>query len=94
MSYTLEVTPSTTTLHENSSYDVAAVQIVARDQYGNVCPYINKAVALTSSGAIEIVGDKLVALQGGMSGTYVKTVGVKGKGTLRVDDVVVEFEVV
>ena len=94
MSYTLEVTPSATTLHENNSYDVAAVQIVARDQFGNVCPYVNKAVELHASGAIELIGDRIVALSGGMFGTYVKTTGVKGKGMLRVDDQIVEFEVV
>lgn len=93
-SYSLEVTPSATTLHENNSYDVAAVQIVARDQNGNVCTYVNKAVTLSTSGAIELVGDSVIALQGGMLGTYVKTVGKKGKGTLLVDNQTIEFEVV
>ena len=92
-SYTLDVTPSATVLHENSTYDVAAVQIVVRDQYGNVCPYVNKAVTLKASGAIELIGDSVVALPGGMFGTYVKTTGVKGKGTLCVDDQTIEFVV-
>lgn len=92
--YTLDVTPTKTTLHENNSYDVAEVHIVARDQYGNVCPYVNKAVKLSTSGAIELIGPDLVAMQGGMFGTYVKTVGKIGKGVLSVDDIEVEFEVV
>ena len=92
-SYTLEVTPTSTVLHENNSYDVAEVHIVARDQFGNVCPYVNKAVKLSTSGAIELIGPDVIALQGGMFGTYVKTVGKLGKGTLRVDGVEVEFEV-
>ena len=92
-SYSIEVTPSSRTLCENNSYDVVAVQIVARDQFGNVCPYLNKAVKLEASGAVELIGESVVALQGGMFGTYVKTKGVKGKGTLRVDDKKIEFEV-
>ncbi len=92
--YSLDVTPSHTRLHENTSYDVAAVSIIARDQNGNVCPYVSKAVALRTDGVIELMGDDVVALQGGMFGTYVKTIGRTGKGTLYVDDVSVEFEVV
>ena len=81
-------------LHENTSYDVAAVNIVARDQNGNVVPYICRAVHLRTEGVIQLVGESVVPLQGGMSGTYVKTVGKKGKGKLFVDDLTVEFEVV
>ena len=92
-SYTLEVTPTATVLHETNSYDVAEVHIVARDQFGNVCPYINKAVKLSASGVIELIGPDCVALQGGMFGTYVKTVGKIGKAVLSVDGVEVEFEV-
>jgi len=92
--YSLDVTPSSTTLRETNSYDVAEVSIVARDQNGNVCSYVNKAVKLRAEGAIEIIGEDVIALQGGMFGTYVKTVGKKGKGTLYVDDIEVEFEVV
>ena len=92
-SYTLDVTPTKTVLHENNSYDVAEVHIVARDQFGNVCPYVNRAVKLSCSGAIELIGSDTVALQGGMFGTYVKTTGKLGKGVLRVDDVEVQFEV-
>ena len=92
-SYALEVSPSSRTLHEGNTYDVAAVQIVARDQNGNVCPYVNKAVKLAVEGAIELIGPDVIALQGGRFGTYVKTVGKAGKGYLHVDDQVIEFEV-
>ena len=92
-SYTLEVTPSSHKLHEGTTYDVAAVQIVARDQNGNVCPYVNRAVKLSASGVIELIGPDNVALQGGRFGTYVKTTGKLGKGYLHVDDQTLEFEV-
>ena len=92
--YSLEVLPSHTTLRENTSYDVAEVAIIARDQNGAVCPYVNKAVTLRTEGVVELIGDYVVALQGGMFGAYVKTTGKTGKGALYVDDVKVEFEVV
>ena len=92
-SYTLDVTASHLTLRENTTYDVAAVNIVARDQNGNVCPYVNRAVKLAASGAIELIGPSNVALSGGRFGTYVKSNGTAGKGYLQVDDITIEFEV-
>lgn len=92
--YKLELTASCTTLHENTSYDVALVSIVARDQNGAVCPYVNKAVSLRCEGAVELIGESTVALQGGMFGAYVKTVGKKGVGALYVENQKIEFEVV
>ena len=92
--YSLDVTLSSSVLHEKTSYDVALVSIVARDQNGSVCPYVNKAVTFRTEGVIELIGDNVVALQGGMFGTYVKTTGKTGKGTLYVDDVKVEFDVI
>ncbi len=94
MTNTLEVCASHTKLVEKSTYDMALVSIVARDQNGNVCPYIAKAVTLRAEGDIEIVGPTVVPLVGGATGTLVKTVGKAGKGTLWVDDVAVDFDVV
>ena len=94
MSYSLDVEASCVTLHEGVTYDVAAVSIVARDQNGNVCPYVNKVVKLSARGAIELIGPDLIALQGGRFGTFVKTNGTLGKGYLQVDDQTIEFEVV
>ena len=93
-SYSLDVTASSLTLHENTTYDVAAVNVVARDQNGNVCPYVNRVVNFSASGAVELVGPSQVALMGGRIGTYVKTTGKRGKGYLHIDDQTIEFEVV
>ena len=93
MTYSLDVSASSLQLHESNSYDVAAVSIIARDQHGNVCPYVNRAVKLSATGAIELIGPDNIALQGGRFGTYVKTNGKLGKGYLHVDDQVLEFEV-
>lgn len=89
----LSVTASSHELAENAAYDVACVWIKAVDQNGNVCPYVQKVVNLKTEGAIELIGPSQIALQGGMFGTYVKTVGKCGKGTLFVDDIPVRFTV-
>ncbi|MCH5159453.1 MAG: glycoside hydrolase family 2 protein [Clostridiales bacterium] len=93
-SYILYVKASSLKLHETNTYDVAAVNIVAIDQNGNVCPYVSRAVKLAASGAIELIGPDNIALHGGRFGTYVKTKGVLGKGYLQIDDQTIEFEVV
>jgi len=69
-------------LVEKNSYDVAAVRINAVDESGNVLPYYNDPVILEAKGAIELIGPSVMALSGGMGGTYVKSKGKKGKGKL------------
>ena len=85
-------------LHEESTYDVAAVRITAVDQNGNVLPFANDAVKLSVRGPVELIGPEVVSLQGGMTGAYVKTTGEKGSAVLRIESgygepVEVRFEV-
>ena len=75
-----------TELVEESTYDVAEVRLQARDENGNLYPYCQEAVTLTATGDIEIIGPKAVSLKGGMAGTYVKSKGKNGNGTLTVTD--------
>lgn len=71
-----------TDLHEDTSYDVAAVRIEDRDEYGNVLPFSNDPVTFEVEGPVELIGPSVVSLQGGMGGTYIKTTGKKGKAKL------------
>ena len=71
-----------TDLTENHSYDVALVRIQARDTHGNVLPFYQEPVCLRTEGDIAIIGPDTIALQGGMGGTYVKSLGKAGNGTL------------
>ncbi len=71
-------------LHEGKSYDVAAVRIRLVDEHGNTLPFANDPVVLEASGAVELIGPSVVSLQGGMGGTYVRTVGEIGEGTLTI----------
>ncbi|MBR1758199.1 MAG: glycoside hydrolase family 2 protein [Lachnospiraceae bacterium] len=74
-----------TVLTEKTTYDVAAVRIQAKDEFGNVLPFANDPVKLTLTGAAELIGPDVVSLHGGMSGTYVKTTGEKGEAKLVIE---------
>lgn len=95
----LETKVSHTTLHEGNTYDVAAVRIRAVDENGNLMPYFQEAVRIETEGPVEIIGGDVISLKGGMSGFYVKTMGVLGTAKLRlvnpqVEIVEIEFEII
>lgn len=73
-----------TELHEGRSYDVAGIRIQMTDEYNNVLPFCNDPISLQVDGPVELIGPDLISLQGGMSGTYIKTTGQKGKATLKI----------
>lgn len=78
----LEAEADHTILTEQHSYDVALVRIRAVDGHGNVLPFYQEPVRLITEGDISIIGPDTIALQGGMGGTYVKSLGRSGQGTL------------
>ena len=82
----LEIEAKRRTLIEEETYDVAFVSLKALDEYGNVQPYCQEAVSLRTEGEIEIIGPKIVSLKGGMAGTYIRTKGKSGEGTLFASD--------
>lgn len=86
MQTTLKAEAKRRTLTEEETYDVAFVSLKAVDENGNVQPYCQEAVSVSTEGAIELVGPKVVSLKGGMAGVYVKSAGKAGKGTLHLTD--------
>ena len=78
----LEAEADHTILTEQHSYDVALVRIRAVDDHGNVLPFYQEPVRLIAEGDISIIGPDTIALQGGMGGTYVKSLGRSGRGAL------------
>ena len=78
----LEAEADHTILTEQHSYDVALVRIRAVDDHGNVLPFYQEPVRLITEGDISIIGPDTIALQGGMGGTYVKSMGKSGRGAL------------
>lgn len=80
----LEVQADTDVLCEEDSWDMATVRITVRDQNGNLQPYCARALKLSVSGAIELVGPDCIPLSGGMTGCYVQTNGTAGTGKLTI----------
>ena len=78
----LEAEADHTILTEQHSYDVALVRIRAVDDHGNVLPFFQEPVRLITEGDISIIGPDTIALQGGMGGTYIKSMGRSGRGAL------------
>ena len=85
-------------LKEEHSYDVAAVRIQAVDENGNILNFYNEPVCFEIEGEGSLIGPDMIALQGGMGGTYVKSAGISGKILLKIhsgqaETVCVEFTV-
>ena len=80
----LEVVPSHTRLAEGDTYDMAAVRIRILDGFGNPAPYAQLPVKLEVKGAVELAGPDVVTAEGGMCGTYVRTIGVPGPAVLTI----------
>lgn len=80
----LEVKVSHTELVEGATYDTAAVRVRILDEFGNLAPYAQIPVHFTLEGAAELVGPDTVTAEGGMCGTFVRTVGTAGTARLTV----------
>jgi len=80
----LEVTASQTHLTEGNTYDMAAIRIRVLNEYGNIVPYAQLPVMLELSGDAAIVGPEVVTAEGGMCGTYIRTIGKSGTARLTI----------
>ena len=94
----LRVLPSHTQLKEGNTYDMAAVRIQIVDENGNVAPYAQLPVQFTLEGDAELVGPKVVTAEGGMTGTYIRTLGRAGEAKLTIhtdqtEDVTLIFKI-
>ena len=78
----LDINVSNTKLKEENSYDVAAVRLQTLDENGNKLHFYNEPLVLRTEGDIELIGESVISLKGGMGGAYVRTIGKSGKGTL------------
>lgn len=87
-----------TALLEGHTYDVAAVRIRMEDERGNLLNFYHEPVVLRVEGPVELIGNSVISLKGGMGGTYIKTLGKPGKAVLTLESgqsesVRIEFEV-
>jgi beta-galactosidase len=81
----LRIEPDRTTLHEATTYDVTRIVVAHVDHHDHVRRYANDVLRLKTKGAISLIGPSHVALVGGVTGIYVKTVGSTGKGELVIE---------
>ena len=68
------------------------------DKNNNMASYAQLPVELSLEGPAELVGPRVICAEGGMTGTYVKTIGKSGQVTLTIcsaqtDPVKVSFSV-
>lgn len=80
----LEVKASRTTLREQDTYDMAAVRVRILDENGIPAPYAQLPVQFTVEGSAALVGPQTAVAEGGMTGTYLRTVGIAGESVLTV----------
>ncbi|MBR2067478.1 MAG: glycoside hydrolase family 2 protein [Solobacterium sp.] len=81
----LEVKVSHTTLIESDTYDMSAIRLRLLDGVDVVASYAQYPVNLKVEGPIEIVGPKCITLEGGMGGTYIRTIGEIGVAKLWIE---------
>lgn len=74
----LSVKTSHTRLHEENTYDVALIRVKAVDENENLLPYYQEPIKVEVEGPIEIIGEEIFSLKGGMGGLYIKTTGKNG----------------
>ena len=80
----LEVKVSRMTLREQDTYDMAAVRVRILDENGTLAPYAQFPVQFTVEGSAALVGPQTAVAEGGMTGTYLRTVGTAGEALLTV----------
>ena len=74
----LEVTVSKKLLTEENTYDMAAVRVRLLDADCNPAVYAQLPVVFSLEGPAELVGPNIVTAEGGMCGTYIRTIGEAG----------------
>lgn len=90
----LKVRASAAELREKNSYDVAEIRISMIDENNNQLYFYNDPLVLKTEGPVELIGPKVIAMQGGMTGAYVKTIGKSGKAALTIESTTGQKETV
>lgn len=78
----LEGICDTDVLVDGDTWDMATVRLRAVDQNGNLVPYAHDVLRFETEGCIAICGPAAIALEGGMTGCYIRTIGEEGEGRL------------
>lgn len=80
----IDAIPSGVLLHEGDTYDMAAIRIQIKDSYGNIASYAQLPLHFEAEGPIQLAGSAETCAEGGMCGTYIKTIGKAGNAFLHI----------
>lgn len=94
----LEVNTTKNVLEEGDVYDMASIRIRLLDKFDNLVNYAQLPIHIETSGPIELIGPDMITLEGGMSGSYIKTTGTSGSATVtltcpQVESITLHYEV-
>lgn len=73
---------------------MAEIRISMIDENNNQLYFYNDPLVLKTEGPVELIGPKVIAMQGGMTGAYVKTIGKSGKAALTIESTTGQKETV
>lgn len=97
--FDLVVEASNNVLEETDTYQTARVVVKHEDEFHSPLTYSNEVIQIKTTGPIELIGPSALALVGGSTAFYLKTIQKKGKATITISsnnysDKVVHIEVV
>ncbi|MFI3200848.1 MAG: glycoside hydrolase family 2 TIM barrel-domain containing protein [Eubacteriales bacterium] len=80
--FSLQVNSDTYELTEEETYDVATLRMQVVDEFHEVLPYYHGVLSILVDGNIELIGPSHINMQAGYCGTYIRSVGKSGTGTV------------
>ena len=83
--FSLKAKVNKNALFNDSTYDVARVEIGLYDQYETLCNYSDLPLTLKAKGPIQVIGPSVVPLYGGRVSVYVRSLKGRGKATLEIE---------
>lgn len=75
----LDIRLSSDRLLSGHTYDVIALRIEAKDENGNLLPFLNEPVRISLDGPAEVIGPEVTSLRGGMGGFYIRSTDESGR---------------
>lgn len=88
MTSTLWAKADNTELTEQDTYDTTRIAIKALSNGGNVLPYANDVVHISTDEKLEIIGEADIALIGGQRAVWIKTCGKSGKAIVTLESAI------
>ncbi len=73
------------------TYDAVRVVVRALDTDGSLCPFYAAGISIRTDGLLEVAGPRQTALIGGCTAFWLRTRGLRGTDTVRVESAGVEY---